>query len=80
MAERLSAQRIVDGAVKSLKRRVERLKHSGWTPTLKVILVGGHPPSLIYTQNKKNSVKKLVRSARSSAWGTRSIRKHCCQR
>lgn len=49
----LTARPIVEDAIQSLKQRVQSLKRAGRTPFLKVILVGEHAPSLLYTQNKK---------------------------
>lgn len=44
---------------KELEQKCSELKKIGITPTLKVILVGNHPPSLIYTRNKKKFCENL---------------------
>ena len=59
MAQILSAKPIVKEALKSLKQRVQILKQGGITPALKVILVGNHPPSLVYTRNKKKFCEEI---------------------
>ena len=59
MAKRLSAKPIVKEALQSLKQRVQILKQGGLTPALKVILLGDHPPSLIYTRNKKRFCEEI---------------------
>lgn len=53
MAKVLKAAPIREAVVNSLKEECFSLKKMGCTPNLKVILVGEHPPSVIYTRNKK---------------------------
>jgi methylenetetrahydrofolate dehydrogenase (NADP+)/methenyltetrahydrofolate cyclohydrolase len=59
MATVLKASPIVRENVENLKLECEELKSSGITPFLKVILVGKHPPSVIYTRNKKKFMESL---------------------
>lgn len=59
MATVLKASPIVREQVAELKLECEKLKSSGTTPFLKVILVGKHPPSVIYTRNKKKFMESL---------------------
>ena len=53
------ARPIVESAVEGLGQRVAALVRSGTTPALKVILVGNHPPSVIYTQNKQKFCRRV---------------------
>lgn len=59
MATVLKASPIVRKHVADLKLDCERLKEKGVTPFLKVILVGEHPPSVIYTKNKKKFMESI---------------------
>jgi len=59
MATVLKASPIVREHVKNLKLECKKLKNSGITPFLKVILVGKHPPSVIYTRNKKKFMESM---------------------
>ncbi len=53
MATLLKAKPIASRICEQLNVECERIKSQGVTPYLKVILVGDHPPSVIYTRNKK---------------------------
>lgn len=59
MALHLLADQVIAKAQDSLTKRVQRLKENGIVPSLKVILVGNHAPSLIYTRNKKRFVESV---------------------
>lgn len=54
MALELAAKKLRDLELPKLKSECESLKRAGVWPHLKVILVGNHAPSLIYTRNKKS--------------------------
>lgn len=53
MATLLKAKPIAAKIREQLNLECERIKSQGVTPYLKVVLVGEHAPSLIYTRNKK---------------------------
>ncbi len=53
MARELAAKPLRDKELAVLQSQCEELKRQGVWPHLKVILVGDHPPSVIYTRNKK---------------------------
>ncbi len=53
MSQILYSKPVIDKALEELKQKTNELITSGITPCLKVILVGDHPPSVIYTRNKK---------------------------
>jgi methylenetetrahydrofolate dehydrogenase (NADP+)/methenyltetrahydrofolate cyclohydrolase len=59
MAQILYAKPIVEDIVSELKDKCQELSSKGITPTLKVFLVGNHPPSLIYTRNKKRFIESF---------------------
>ena len=50
---------LVDESVEKLTNKCLSLKDQGVIPTMKVILVGNHPASLIYTRNKKRFIEKF---------------------
>ena len=56
MSEIFYAKPIVDEEIEKLKARVQNLERK---PSLKVILVGNNPSSLIYVNNKLNFCKKI---------------------
>lgn len=53
MARELAAKPLRDKELAVLQSQCEELKRQGVWPHLKVILVGEHPPSVLYTRNKK---------------------------
>lgn len=55
----LAAKPVVDSVIEQLKDEVNAWIKRGVVPSLKVILVGNHPPSLIYTRNKKKFIESL---------------------
>lgn len=55
----LKAQAYRDHETPGLKSQVETLKQQGIIPTLRVILVGENPASVLYTGNKKKFVESL---------------------
>lgn len=59
MSKLLKASPIVKDLKKHLTQEVQELRTKGVIPTLRVILVGNHKPSLIYTANKKKLVNSL---------------------
>lgn len=59
MATLLKAAPISQQIVDELTKQCSKLKEKGITPNLKVILVGEHPPSVIYTKNKKKFMEKI---------------------
>lgn len=60
MTQILYAKPVIDASKKSLKLKTKSIiKNSGIIPTLKVILVGSNPASVIYTNNKKIFCEKI---------------------
>lgn len=59
MATLLKAEPISQRIVEDLTRDCSELKKLGVTPHLQVILVGEHPPSVIYTRNKKKFMENM---------------------
>ena len=55
----LKSKPVIDLHKKVLTEKVISLKKLGITPTLKVILVGDHGPSIIYTKNKKKFCESI---------------------
>ena len=55
----LAAKPVVDSVIEQLKSEVNAWVKRGVVPSLKVLLVGNHPPSLIYTKNKKKFIESL---------------------
>lgn len=59
MTLELKASPIIKKNLKTLRLRVNELKEKGVNPSLKVILVGNNPASIIYTENKKKFCEKI---------------------
>lgn len=59
MTLELKASPIIKKNLKTLRLRVNELKEKGVSPSLKVILVGNNPASVIYTENKKKFCEKI---------------------
>lgn len=59
MTKLLKAAPIREKAILSLKEKTENLINKGIIPTMKVILVGNNPASVIYTNNKKKFIEKF---------------------
>jgi methylenetetrahydrofolate dehydrogenase (NADP+)/methenyltetrahydrofolate cyclohydrolase len=59
MATILKAAPIAQQIVEDLTEKCQQLIDKGCRPNLKVILVGEHPPSVIYTRNKKKFMENL---------------------
>jgi methylenetetrahydrofolate dehydrogenase (NADP+)/methenyltetrahydrofolate cyclohydrolase len=59
MSLTLKASPVRSAALNDLEQRCQKLKERGVTPTMKVLLVGNHPPSLIYTRNKKRFIESF---------------------
>ena len=59
MVKVLKAAPVVNKLKSSLRQEIQQLKDRSIIPSLKVILVGKHKPSLIYTANKKKLVESL---------------------
>jgi methylenetetrahydrofolate dehydrogenase (NADP+)/methenyltetrahydrofolate cyclohydrolase len=59
MATLLKAAPISQQIVDDLIQECSKLKTKGCTPNLKVILVGEHAPSVIYTRNKKKFMENI---------------------
>lgn len=55
----LKSAPIVKESLSQLEAKCLELKKNGITPTMKVILVGEHPASVIYTRNKKRFMEKF---------------------
>lgn len=55
----MKSRPLVDQSTEELKKKCSSLKDRGVTPTMKVILVGDNPGSLIYTRNKKRFMEKF---------------------
>ncbi|MBP9674003.1 MAG: bifunctional 5,10-methylenetetrahydrofolate dehydrogenase/5,10-methenyltetrahydrofolate cyclohydrolase [Bacteriovoracaceae bacterium] len=55
----LLAKPLIDQKIEDLKKECAKALAQGVTPTLKVILVGNHPASLIYTENKKKFCEQV---------------------
>jgi len=55
----LLAKPVVDAAISRLSSEVSSWREQGIIPTIKVLLVGNNPPSLIYTRNKKRFIESL---------------------
>lgn len=50
---------VVEKNLNELSKKCEGLKARGITPTMRVILVGDNPGSIIYTRNKKKFIEKF---------------------
>ncbi len=59
MATLLKAQPIASRICEELNAECSSIKAQGVTPYLQVILVGEHPPSVIYTRNKKKFMEDM---------------------
>ncbi len=59
MATLLKAKPIATRICEQLNQDCANIKSQGVTPYLKVILVGEHPPSVIYTRNKKKFMEDM---------------------
>lgn len=59
MTVKLTAAPLIEKTLESLTLETKKLKASGITPSMKVILVGNNPASLIYTRNKKRFCEKF---------------------
>lgn len=59
MATVLKAAPIAQQIVEDLTAQCQQLSKKGCRPNLKVILVGEHPPSVIYTRNKKKFMEGI---------------------
>jgi len=59
MATLLKAKPIATRICEQLNQDCAEIKSQGVTPYLKVILVGEHPPSVIYTRNKKKFMEDM---------------------
>ena len=59
MATLLKAKPIASRICEDLNRECAEIKSHGVTPYLQVILVGEHPPSVIYTRNKKKFMEDM---------------------
>ncbi len=55
----LTSNQVINSQIPLLKKRCQQLISLGVIPSLKVILVGEHAPSLIYTRNKKRFAEKI---------------------
>ncbi len=53
MAQVLSAAPVIAAALQDLEKRCQALRKKGIIPTMKVFLVGEHPASVLYTNNKQ---------------------------
>lgn len=58
-AAKLTAAPLVEHSLEELKAQTKTLVSRGVTPSMKVILVGSNPASLIYTRNKKRFCEKF---------------------
>ena len=59
MATILKSKIVIEKQVELLQSEVTKLKEKGINPNLKVILVGNHEPSVIYTSHKKKFCEKV---------------------
>ena len=59
MTQILKAAPVVEKNKKRLTEEVQKLKDLGVTPSMKVILVGENPASILYTRNKKKFIENL---------------------
>ena len=59
MADLLLASPVIDVALGELRKSCEALKKQGISPSMRVILVGDNPASLLYTRNKKKFCEKF---------------------
>ncbi len=59
MSEILYAKPVIDAELAKLKKQCQNFIDQGILPYLKVVLVGDHPASVIYTRNKKKFCEKI---------------------
>ncbi|MDD0854834.1 bifunctional 5,10-methylenetetrahydrofolate dehydrogenase/5,10-methenyltetrahydrofolate cyclohydrolase [Halobacteriovorax sp. GB3] len=59
MTLELRSRPVVDQQISLLKKQCQELRKKGVIPSLKVLLVGDNPASVLYTKNKKKFVEKL---------------------
>ena len=59
MSQILLAKPVIKAEINKLKLKCQEYLDNGITPFLKVLLVGDHPASLIYTRNKKKFCEKI---------------------
>lgn len=59
MSEILYAKPVIDAELAKLKKQCQKFIGQGIIPYLKVVLVGDHPASVIYTRNKKKFCEKI---------------------
>lgn len=59
MTQILKSKPVIEEEKNRLKSEIEMLKSQGVNPSMKVILVGEHAPSVIYTRNKKRFCEEL---------------------
>ncbi len=59
MTQILKAKPVIEKEKDRLREEIKNLKAAGTTPSMKVFLVGEHPPSVIYTRNKKRFCEEL---------------------
>jgi methylenetetrahydrofolate dehydrogenase (NADP+)/methenyltetrahydrofolate cyclohydrolase len=59
MTTLLKSKPLIDQKIDDLRQKCTELKERGITPSMKVILVGEHAASLIYTRNKKRFCEKF---------------------
>ncbi len=59
MSKILYAQEIVDAHIENLRHECTKLSSMGYTPYLKILLVGNDPASHIYTRNKLKFSEKI---------------------
>lgn len=55
----LLAKPVVDATIIRLSSEVKKWRDKNLIPSIKVLLVGNNPPSLIYTRNKKKFIESL---------------------
>ena len=59
MSDILYAKPVIDAEINKLQSKCQEYRDSGVIPYLKVLLVGDHPASVIYTRNKKKFCEKI---------------------
>jgi methylenetetrahydrofolate dehydrogenase (NADP+) / methenyltetrahydrofolate cyclohydrolase len=59
MDKLLKSKPVIEKKIASLSSKCLELKENDITPTMKVILVGKNPASIIYTRNKKKFMEKM---------------------
>ena len=56
---KLDGKQIAANILSDLRKRVDKLKGSGITPTMAVILVGNNEESIIYVNQKEKRAKEI---------------------